>query len=125
MVMGGLIAEGRTNASEGIPLLSRIPILGGLFGQQTLKNNRTELVLFITPRVVETRADIGAAIDELRRKMENMDALIPLIRPNIGPAFPDTVVPPLWAPFTSPPIFPPPPMPPAAPSKAPEPVPGQ
>ncbi|MFO1395941.1 MAG: type II secretion system secretin GspD [Burkholderiales bacterium] len=115
MVMGGLINEGRKNSSEGIPLLSRIPLLGGLFGQQTLTNNRTELVLFITPRVVETRADIGAAIDELRRKMENIDALIPLVRPNIGPIFPDTVVPQLWQPFTSPPIFPPPPPPPAAP----------
>jgi general secretion pathway protein D len=123
MVMGGLISEGRTNASEGLPLLSRIPILGGLFGQQQLKNNRTELVLFITPRVVETRADIGAAIDELRRKMENMDALIPLIRPNIGPVFPNTVVPQPWAPFTSPPIFPP--APPAAPAPEPAPVPAQ
>ena len=121
MVMGGLINEGRKNSSEGIPLLSRIPILGGLFGQQTLTNNRTELVLFITPRVVETRADIGAAIDELRRKMENIDALIPLVRPNIGPIFPDTVVPPLWQPFTSPPIFPPPPPPAPAPVTPPPP----
>lgn len=118
MVMGGLIAEGRQNTSDGLPWLSRIPILGGLFGQQDLKNNRTELVLFITPRVVETKADIGAAIDELRRKMENLDALIPLIRPNIGPAFPDTVVPPFWAPFTSPPVFPPPPMPAPVPPAA-------
>ena len=33
----------------GLPLLNRIPILGGLFGNQTLTNNRSELVLFITP----------------------------------------------------------------------------
>ena len=53
MVMGGLISETKDNTSNGLPLLSRIPILGGLFGNQELKNNRTELVLFITPRVVE------------------------------------------------------------------------
>ena len=35
MVMGGLISETKQNASEGMPLLSRIPVLGGLFGSQT------------------------------------------------------------------------------------------
>ena len=54
MVMGGLINEAKKNTSQGLPLLSRIPILGGLFGEQTLDNNRTELVVFITPRMIET-----------------------------------------------------------------------
>ena len=68
MVMGGLIGDTRQNNSEGIPLLSRIPFLGGLFGNQTLKSDRTELVLFITPRVVESEVDIRGAIDDLRRQ---------------------------------------------------------
>ena len=92
MIMGGLISDTRQNTSEGIPLLSRIPILGGLFGNQKLKNDRTELVLFITPRVVENEVDIRGAIDDLRRKMENLDAVIPLIRPIIGPVFPGGTV---------------------------------
>jgi general secretion pathway protein D len=73
MVMGGLIAENKQNSSAGLPLLSRIPILGGLFGQQTLTNNRTELVMFITPRVVETEVDLKGVVDDLRRRMENID----------------------------------------------------
>ncbi|MCC7042203.1 MAG: type II secretion system secretin GspD [Burkholderiales bacterium] len=109
MVMGGLINEGRQNASEGLPLLSRIPILGGLFGQQMLKNNRTELILFITPRVVENQVDIAAVVHEMRRRMENLDAVVPIIRPYIGPIFPDTEVNPALAPLTSPPLLPPPP----------------
>ncbi len=115
MVMGGLINEGKQNASEGLPWLARIPILGGLFGQQKLKNNRTELVLFITPRVVETQADMGSIINELRRKMENLDAIFPLMKPVIGPIFPNTPVPEWIAPLTSPSVFPPPPPPPPAP----------
>lgn len=111
MVMGGLINEGKQNASEGLPWLARIPILGGLFGQQKLKNNRTELVLFITPRVVETQADMASIINELRRKMENLDAIFPLIKPVIGPIFPNTPVPAWIAPLTSPTVFPPPPVP--------------
>jgi len=101
MVMGGLINDTRQNASSGIPLLSRIPVLGGLFGGQELKNDRTELVLFITPKVVENEVDVRAAIDDLRKKMENLDAIVPLIRPMIGPVFPGATVNPGLAPFTT------------------------
>ena len=89
MVMGGLIGDTRQNNSEGIPLLSRIPFLGGLFGNQTLKSDRTELVLFITPRVVESEVDIRGAIDDLRRRMENLDRLFPYIPPFTSIVFPE------------------------------------
>ncbi|MFO1305842.1 MAG: type II secretion system secretin GspD [Burkholderiales bacterium] len=101
MIMGGLIGDTRQNASNGIPFLSRIPVLGGLFGAQELNNTRTELVLFITPRVVENEVDVRGAIDDLRKKMENLDAFIPLIRPIIGPVFPGGTVNPGLAPFTT------------------------
>jgi general secretion pathway protein D len=88
MVMGGLISDSRTNTSEGLPLLSRIPILGGLFGNQDLKNDRTELVLFITPRVVESEIDMQRVIEDLRRRMENMDRFFPYISPFPAEVFP-------------------------------------
>ena len=101
MIMGGLVADTRQNASNGLPWLSRIPFLGGLFGSQELKNSRNELVLFITPRVVENELDVRGAIDDLRKKMENLDAVFPLIRPIIGPVFPGGTVNPGLAPFTT------------------------
>jgi general secretion pathway protein D len=73
MVMGGLIGETKQNTSNGLPLLSRIPVIGGLFGNQALVNNRTELVMFITPRVVETELDLKNVVDDLRRRMEKID----------------------------------------------------
>ena len=73
MVMGGLIGETKQNTSNGIPLLSRIPLLGGLFGNQALVNNRTELVMFITPRVVETETDLKSVVEDLRKRMEKID----------------------------------------------------
>ncbi|MFO1316078.1 MAG: type II secretion system secretin GspD [Burkholderiales bacterium] len=88
MVMGGLIGDTRQNNSEGLPLLARIPFLGGLFGNQTLKYDRTELVLFITPRVVENEVDVRGAIDDLRRRMENLDRLFPYIPPFSSQVFP-------------------------------------
>jgi general secretion pathway protein D len=77
MVMGGLIIENKQNNSAGLPLVSRIPVLGGLFGSQTLTNDRTELILFITPRVVATETDVSRIIDDLRRKMERLDDVFP------------------------------------------------
>jgi general secretion pathway protein D len=73
MVMGGLIQETKIRASQGLPLISRIPVLGGLFGTQDLTNNRNELIFFITPRVVETEMDLRDVIDDLRKKMEKID----------------------------------------------------
>jgi len=78
MVMGGLILEDKENTSSGLPLVSRIPILGGLFGSQELKNNRTELIMFITPRVVENETDVRRIIDDLRRRMEQLDQMFPV-----------------------------------------------
>jgi general secretion pathway protein D len=77
MVMGGLILEDKENTSSGLPLVSRIPILGGLFGSQELKNNRTELMMFITPRVVENETDVRRIIDDLRRRMDQLDQMFP------------------------------------------------
>ncbi|MEO8675665.1 MAG: type II secretion system secretin GspD, partial [Casimicrobiaceae bacterium] len=73
MVMGGLIGENKQNTSKGLPLLSRIPIIGGLFGDQVLTNNRTELVMFVTPRVVENELDLKSVVEDLRRRMEKID----------------------------------------------------
>ena len=78
MVMGGLILEDKENSSSGLPLISRIPIIGGLFGSQELRNNRTELVMFITPRVVENETDVRRIIDDLRRRMETLDGVFPI-----------------------------------------------
>jgi general secretion pathway protein D len=86
MVMGGLITDNKQNSSAGLPLLSRIPILGGFFGQQTLTNNRTELVMFITPRVVETEIDIKNVVDDLRRRMERVDDAFDVFQRQKSPA---------------------------------------
>jgi len=77
MIMGGLIGETKQNQSAGLPLISRIPILGGLFGDQTLTTNRTELVMFITPTVIESEVDLRNIIDDLRRKMSSLESLLP------------------------------------------------
>jgi general secretion pathway protein D len=57
IVIGGLRDLQRSATQGGIPLLSRIPILGGLFGSASRRTNETELYLFLTPRILRTDAD--------------------------------------------------------------------
>ena len=77
MVMGGLIQDTKANTTNGLPLVDRVPILGGLFGNQGLTNNRSELVLFITPRVITEPGDFTAVIDDLRNRMDNLHGVFP------------------------------------------------
>ena len=77
MIMGGLITSSKGNTTNGLPLLDRIPILGGLFGKQVVNDDRTELILFITPRVIENELDYDAIMNDLRRRMENLDRQFP------------------------------------------------
>jgi general secretion pathway protein D len=77
MVMGGLINDRKILESNGIPLLSKIPVIGALFGTQTFKDERTELVLFITPRVIENEYDVKGVLDDIRRKMERLEGAFP------------------------------------------------
>lgn len=56
IMMGGLLKERRTNAAAGVPVLSRIPLLGGMFKNKSTVVENTELVIFITPHL--TRGDV-------------------------------------------------------------------
>jgi len=57
IVIGGLRDQQRDATRTGIPILSGIPLIGGLFGSSDRKTNRTELYLFLTPRILKTDAD--------------------------------------------------------------------
>ena len=63
LVVGGLILETRDGTREGIPVLSKIPILGYLFGSTKSQVRKTELVLLISPRIVNN-VDEGDALTE-------------------------------------------------------------
>ena len=52
LVLGGLIRSRRNSTKQGIPWLSKIPVLGFLFGATVDRMERTELLLLITPRVI-------------------------------------------------------------------------
>jgi general secretion pathway protein D len=57
IVIGGLRDQQKDMNRGGVPVLSGIPIIGGLFGSSERKTTRTELYLFLTPRILKTDAD--------------------------------------------------------------------
>jgi type II secretory pathway component GspD/PulD (secretin) len=57
IVIGGLKDNQRDRSHSGIPVLSAIPILGGLFGSTSDRKTETELYIFITPRILTTDED--------------------------------------------------------------------
>ncbi len=66
-VLGGLSEAQRQRGSSGIPLLSSIPFLGGLFGSQSRDDRNTELFIFLTPRVVRDDAELDSTTHDIQR----------------------------------------------------------
>ena len=77
MVLAGMIQNDTGTGSTGIPLISKIPLIGGLFGSQNYRNNRTELVVLITPTVVSTGEEHRAIADEFRAKVPLLRDFLP------------------------------------------------
>lgn len=68
IVLGGLTDRQRDSNQGGVPVLSSIPLLGGLFGRASRRAIDTELFVFITPRILATDADADAATQPLRER---------------------------------------------------------
>lgn len=77
LVFGGMIRTERTFGTTGIPLLSKIPVVGGLFGNQIYTDKRTELILLITPKLIADVTQAREALEEIRRKMPGFRDVIP------------------------------------------------
>lgn len=78
IVLAGLIKDGTSRTATGIPGLSRIPVVGGLFGQQGRSTTRDELVVLITPTVVRNPMEARELTDEYGRRFR---ALEPIYKP--------------------------------------------
>ncbi|HYE49869.1 MAG TPA: type II secretion system secretin GspD [Azospirillaceae bacterium] len=77
VVLGGLISDRETQGRSGIPLLSDIPGLGALFSERTRGAQRTELIVFITPRIVRNPDDAQAVTEELMRRIRALNPAVP------------------------------------------------
>ncbi|HYR09673.1 MAG TPA: secretin N-terminal domain-containing protein [Longimicrobium sp.] len=105
-VLGGLAGTQRDRTSGGIPFLSSLPGIGGLFGRKARRNNDFELFVFITPHVIYSDEDLDAAAGDVRTNRANMRRAVGKVRPLITPTPADS---------SQSPAGPTPPTPPAVP----------
>jgi len=72
VVIGGLIDDSTTRTQNKVPVLGNVPILGWLFKKKSDENIRTNLYVFLTPRVIKNPAE---AMDIFQQKKEQMDTI--------------------------------------------------
>lgn len=55
LVIGGLIKENVVNTKKYVPILGKLPLIGKLFQSETSTKKKTNLIIFITPKIIKTR----------------------------------------------------------------------
>jgi len=53
LVIGGIFKKSESTGEGGVPLLSKIPIIGWLFKKKVVSEDTSELMIFITPRIIK------------------------------------------------------------------------
>ncbi len=76
LVLGGLTSEETTESLQGVPGLSRIPVLGGLFKSRAAKHSKRNLMVFLRPRILRDEATSASISSErynfLRAEQQRM-----------------------------------------------------
>jgi len=109
LVLGGLIQRKDQKITTGIPWLNRIPYIGWIFGRNQIIKQGSEILMILTPHVVETRDEtdlltrefrnkiLGAMSEKNIRKLYNLeDGPYPLLKPEEEsvelPANPEVII---------------------------------
>jgi type II secretory pathway component GspD/PulD (secretin) len=69
LVLGGLVKDSQRRDRRGIPVLGKLPLLGGLFRTTTTNKDRTELIVLIRPSVSIGPEDVYSIRDRNMRPM--------------------------------------------------------
>jgi general secretion pathway protein D len=73
--LGGLISEQDARGRSGLPFLSRVPIIGPLFGSRSKAAFRSETLVMITPTVVESSVDLQEISEEMESEFSRVPPL--------------------------------------------------
>lgn len=76
VALGGLISKSKTQTKTGIPFLQEIPLLGNAFRDTRDNDTKTELIVLITPHVVDSVERARAVTAELRRKLPAIEPIL-------------------------------------------------
>jgi general secretion pathway protein D len=86
LVLSGLQKNARSVQQSKIPILGDIPLIGNLFRSTTKRSQRTELVVFLTPRVIRSADD---ALDLSTQELKRLQKKVPNAKSQIPPPTPE------------------------------------
>ncbi|CAD2249108.1 MULTISPECIES: type II secretion system secretin GspD [Xanthomonas] len=81
IMLAGLIDDTTSDGSSGIPFLSKLPVVGALFGSKSRNSNRREVIVLITPSIVRNPQEARNLTDEYGQKFKAMEPLKPSQKP--------------------------------------------
>jgi general secretion pathway protein D len=68
IVIGGLVQDRESTIQNKVPLLGNIPILGNLFKFKRYERNKINLMILLTPRIIENEKDMQQLLEERQRR---------------------------------------------------------
>jgi general secretion pathway protein D len=72
IVIGGLIDDTTTDSETKVPVLGDIPILGWLFRDSSTTKLKTNLYIFLTPRVIKNPGEADRVLQEKKGQMDSL-----------------------------------------------------
>ncbi len=72
IILGGLIQDNRDRSESGIPGFHKLPFVGALFGTKADNQDRTELIVLITPRAVSNNTAALQVTEEFRQRLQRL-----------------------------------------------------
>lgn len=80
LILGGFIEERKIKVENKIPVLGNIPIIGKAFNKRQINDEKVELLIFITPKVLDTVEDIKVATKQKVEKTSFKDRVEGLLK---------------------------------------------
>lgn len=77
VMLAGLIEDRTTAGSRGMPGLSRLPVIGGLFGTKSQSNRRSEVIVLLTPTIVRNPEEARRLTDEYGSRFRALEPIRP------------------------------------------------
>ncbi|WP_404341343.1 secretin N-terminal domain-containing protein [Pseudoalteromonas mariniglutinosa] len=72
VMLGGLISENKSNGASSVPFFGSLPVLGHLFRSDTSSTDKTELVILVTPKIVQNTDDWQRVKESFIKGLENI-----------------------------------------------------
>ncbi len=73
IILGGLISENVTNDQSKVPVLGDIPLMGKLFQKETENKEKTELVILVTPKIINDENQWSDIKNNFGKGLENVE----------------------------------------------------